>query len=295
MFLFLVLLLLPTLATAATYTATPSTLRAQLAHLGPGDTLQLAPGTYGHIQSDQLPIPSGTSWADAPRMVGGPGVVVRGISLRHVRYVIWSHLTIDCAWQVREGVYIGTGAQHIRVQDSEIKHCTAHGVLVPPESGGYNEFLRLNVHHNGTREHFDHGLYIAAAHNLIAHSQVHHNRGYGIHIYSRHATTAHHNVARDNHVYSNGRFGIILSNGAHSQAIGNRIHGNAWGAIAVDDSAPCAVLRENQTEGRIARRDRPQQDCPDVPEGPDLGLPALPVGPHLPPLPRPRNLRVLRL
>ena len=105
---------------AATYTATPSTLASQLARMGLGDTVQLQPGSYPTIRTQTHWVPSGTSWADAPRIVGRPGVVVRGIGLYNVRYLIFSPLTIDCGWQTREGISISRGAASIRVQDSGV-------------------------------------------------------------------------------------------------------------------------------------------------------------------------------
>jgi parallel beta-helix repeat protein len=288
------ILILCTLLTAtahtATLTATPSTIKQAIAQLGPGDTLQLQPGTYAPIRYDTHRLPSGTSWGNAPRIIGGPGVVVRGIVLHRVRYLIFEHLTIDAAYQIDEAVYISEGAGYIRVQDSTLTRGRHHGVLATKGSVGHNEFVRVHVHQNGSQEHFDHGLYLSAAHNLVADSRIEHNRGYGVHIYSRGQTTAHHNVVQGNQIAGNGRFGIVLSNGTHNVARQNRIRGNARGAIEVDATAPCAVLEGNQTDGRIERRDTPRRDCPAPPDA-SPGLP--PVNPSPVVLPAPRHLRLV--
>jgi hypothetical protein len=160
-------------------------------------------------------------------------------------------VTVDAARQAREGVWIGNGAGHITIQDTEVKHAGAHGVLIPASSSGHNVLRSLQVHHNGTRDHLDHGLYIAAAENVVADSRIYANKAYGVHIYASGAGTAGknlviNNVIEDNATGSGTAYGLLLSDGA-SLALGNRLRNNGSGDILVTSSGSGSGLSGNTT------------------------------------------------
>jgi parallel beta-helix repeat protein len=103
-----------------------------------------------------------------------------------------------------------------------------------------NEFVELNVHHNGTNE-YTHGLYITSSRNLVENSTVQENAGAGVHLFSSNTLTVNDNVVRGNWIVSNARAGswgqgIVVSRGARNRAYNNVVVGNVLG-IHVDYSA----------------------------------------------------------
>jgi hypothetical protein len=90
----------------------------------------------------------------------------------------------------------------------------------------------MNIHHNGSTD-FDHGLYIPGVGNLIENSQVHHNSGWGVHVYNQ-PGGVHNNIVRGNVIYSNGQskkrgVGIVISSGSNNQAYDNILYDNLGG------------------------------------------------------------------
>jgi parallel beta-helix repeat protein len=105
-------------------------------------------------------------------------------------------------------------------------------VLVTETGAGWNEFIDLDIHDNGATDH-DHGLYISTSNNLVEKSTVHHNAGYGVHIYNGYAgQRADSNIVRQNQVYDNNQSagygaGILLSSGDSNIAYNNLIWGSS--------------------------------------------------------------------
>jgi hypothetical protein len=97
-----------------------------------------------------------------------------------------------------------------------------------------NEFISLDVHDNGTTD-FDHGLYLATSNNLIDHSTIHHNAGWGVHIFEEGCSNcASNNIVRNNLIHENAAagkrgWGIILSSGSGNLAYNNLVWGNNGG------------------------------------------------------------------
>ena len=60
-------------------------------------------------------------------------------------------INVDGQGTEYETVWVGSGAHHIRFQNLEVKNSEHFGILVPASSGGFNQFINLDVHHNGTQ------------------------------------------------------------------------------------------------------------------------------------------------
>ena len=130
--------------------------------------------------------------------------------------------------------------QFIKFSNSEVKNAHDSGILGFADS----IFTNINIHHNGTTD-FDHGLYMAGANNIVENSPIHHNYGWGVHVYN-YPGGVNNNIIRGNVVYSNGQsnkrgVGIILSSGDNNQAYNNIIYGNLHGGIQVNWSSNAKV------------------------------------------------------
>jgi hypothetical protein len=95
------------------------------------------------------------------------------------------------------------------------------------------EFIGCDVHHHGI-EGRDHGFYIATSGNLFKNNKVHHNAGYGFHLYTGSAMTANNNTIDGNDVYNNSTMsgsspGILLDYGSGNRAMNNIVRGNKNG------------------------------------------------------------------
>src|ERR1043166_10265653 len=145
----------PSAATAATYyvattgnDANPGTqaqpfrtIQKGLNVLRASDTLYLRGGTYAEsINSNNQTIPSGTSWADAPRIAAysGETVTLQGtVNLVHayIKYLIIDGIIVDGG-----GVSL-IHVNFIRLQNGEVKNSPAQGIFtaIAPETN-YNEF-----------------------------------------------------------------------------------------------------------------------------------------------------------
>jgi parallel beta-helix repeat protein len=124
-------------------------------------------------------------------------------------------------------IYLTDGSHHIRLINGEIRNSRKSGVYVSP-SAPHNEFLQLEIHHNGT-DSLNHGLYIGSPNNVIERNVIHHNSGYGIHLYESGGRTADRNVVRHNRVYDDDPLteggGIIVTSGEGSLVS----HNVVWG------------------------------------------------------------------
>jgi len=121
------------------------------------------------------------------------------------QYIIIDGLILDGTNVTYDVVKITTGASgpahHIRLIRCEVKNAYRNGVLLT-QYADWNEFITLNVHDNG-QSRIGHGFYISTSHNIIVEdSTIHHNAGYGVHIYEEAARRADNN--RDNRIFSNG-------------------------------------------------------------------------------------------
>lgn len=250
----LLVALLQSQASAVTLQATPGTVGRVLTQARAGDTIVLTPGSYGDVRCTGQCAPGIT-------LAGQAGTLVRSLMVSGIgtHDLTIRGVTIDAQHQAREGVWIGNGAGRITVQDVEIRHATAHGVLLPSSGRGDNTFLQVRVHANGTRAHFDHGFYISSPRNVLRDCQVSHNAAFGVHIYASGKGTTSGTIVQDSTITDNCTrgstcWGLLLSDGRNQQAIGNTLRNNGTGDISVWVNAPGAVLRGNRTQGRVEVR-----------------------------------------
>jgi hypothetical protein len=220
--------------------------------LGPGDALYVKSGTYAEALCN---FPSGTSWAAPVTIAAYPGdlVVIRP-SWAYVAYFAYCHhvmldgFVLDGANVTHTVVLINEEAHHIRIQNSEVVGAPRSGILVSnygSVDSDHNEFVNLDVHDNGTTD-FDHGIYLKTSNNLVDHCLIHHNAGWGVHIYNDHHPdeSANNNVVSNNVIYDNAAAGdrgpgIVLSSGSGNLAYNNLIWGNDAGiqiAYGVSDA-----------------------------------------------------------
>jgi hypothetical protein len=229
--------------------ATPKkTINNAISCLSAGSTLLIRNGTY--TTQNQLPgIPSGTSWTSPVTIAAYPGdqpVLKTGQSGYDViqfignSYIILDGLIIDGSGG-NNGITIdysssGTSstAHHIRVTNSEVRNAPNQGIYVGAGSyGGYNEFINLKIHHNGT-DSLRHGMYVTASNNLIERCEVYNNSGYGLHLYDEGGfKQVNNNTVRLNRLYNNGQWGLILSSGTGNMAYNNIMWSNGQGGINI--------------------------------------------------------------
>jgi parallel beta-helix repeat protein len=236
-------------STAATYYAAPSgndanvgtidrpfrTVQSSLQKLAPGDKLYLRAGVYAeHI----FAVAAGTSWSDAPVIAAYPGETVEvGVigPSTDSQYLIFDGLIIAGLW---------IEVNHIRVQNCEIRNGDLSGGLL---SGSFNEIINCKIHDNGLTD-FDHGLYITGSNNLVEGSEIYHNAGWGIHIYTT-SGRANDNIIRGNNIHNNAQagnrgLGMILSSGSGNIAHDNVIWENE-GGIHIDYGASNTHVYDN--------------------------------------------------
>ncbi|WP_454065127.1 right-handed parallel beta-helix repeat-containing protein [Candidatus Nitrospira salsa] len=219
-----------------------------------GDTLYVKAGTYYEsILSWSTKIPNGTSWNNPVTVAANPGDTVTiyppggqtffWVKDGQAKYLIIDGFTVDGNSQAKHGFKFSDNSRYIRVKNTEVKNATDSGILVSICSGcaspqtaphnTYHEFINMNIHHNGST-YFDHGLYIETAHNIIEKSDIHHNVGFGVHIYRSTINTADHNTIRHNvahHNNTSGKWGcgVLVSAGTGNQVYNNTAYENFSG------------------------------------------------------------------
>jgi serralysin len=225
--------------------------------LTPGAVLYVRGGTYMESLGDGASDYSGTSWERATRIVpyNGEPVLIKApaganftIQIGRRHHVVFERLTIDGSGVIYDAVKLNGASHHIRFQDGSITGSTHQGVNIQDAATGH-EIVRMEIHGNGQTQ-FDHGVYIASSGNLVEHSRIHDNSGYGVHVYNGACNCAGGNVVRANRVYRNGvrseGFGVLLGSGGGNAAFNNLIYGNR-GGIQVAHGAPRDTLVFNNT------------------------------------------------
>ena len=196
--------------------------------MGAGDTLYIRRGTYEEpIYPDNGPIPTGTSWSNAPTIsaYGDETVIVRGIGFYGLNfaYIIFKGLTVDMNGSSQDGIWISQGSGYIRFIDIEVRNGHGQGVQLTKEGAGHNEFIRCNVHHNGdVATYHNHDLYVRSDSNLFDNCDIHDNIAWGMHIFSEtESGTADNNIVRNSRIYNNGLLssndgtaGMIIGSGS---------------------------------------------------------------------------------
>ena len=232
------------------------TIRHGVGMMRMGETLYIRGGTYYEgINSNDVTIPTGTSWDNAPRIAAYPSetVVLRGaygnginLAASYIRYVIFDRLIVDGG-----GLSVQKGAHHVRFQNGEVRNVPGQGI-----QGGFGNrltthlyLINTKVHHNGhaTRQgtsggRFDHGIYAAIQNLVIDGCEIYENTGYGIHIYDSAGGNASNTIVRNSRIYNNhGDGGVILSVGDNIQFYDNIVYNNYNGV----------ALNYNTTNARI--------------------------------------------
>jgi parallel beta-helix repeat protein len=223
--------------------------------IGAGDTLYIKSGTY---TEGLHKIPSGSSWETPVTIAAYPEntVIINGEWEGYVVYIANRHhivldgLVLNGIHTSKKVISIDWEAHQIRIQNSEIKNAYESGIFL--RHPGPNELINLEIHHNGTSGR-GYGIYVESDNNLIEGCTIHHNAGWGIHVYDGHpGQTANNNVIRNNTIYDNGQAqvyanrapGIGFYTGSGNIAYNNILWGN-WFGIAIDYDAVGARIYNN--------------------------------------------------
>jgi len=251
-----------------TETAPFRTIKKGVSVLKPGDKLLLRAGVYDEYFTSNT-IPGSTSWEKAITSASYPGEqavimpqsgpsVYRVFSFNYAsqKYIVLDGLVLDGTNVIDHVVkitYTGKSpenhAGHIRIINCEIRNAPHSGIFAGLGlDGGYNEFINLNVHHNG-RGKLDHGFYISGSNNLITKCHIHDNTGYGVQIYCERSRMVNNNTITSNRIHDNatareGGAGIILSSGTGNRACYNVIWKNQ-GGIRIDYGASNSEVYNN--------------------------------------------------
>lgn len=249
--------------TTATNISVPKrTINSGIGCLKAGDTLYIRAGTY--IEWINSNVPGGSSWTSPTTVSGYSGETVTlqppvgaswviNLSTGTQQYIIFNNLILDArnvsydAFKIQYSASAGSGAHHIRLQNSEVKNAAygksgsgalGQGIAVfggsDANKGCCNEFINLKVHNNGVT-YFDHGFYVGTANNLIEKCDVYSNAGFGIHLYNGSSGGVDNNTVRYNNSHQNGNnanqigAGILLSTGQNDLAYDNIVWGNKSG------------------------------------------------------------------
>lgn len=138
------------------------TIQKAASVVGAGDTVLVKPGIYAERLNNV--IPSGTSWSAAvtikaydpnnrPVIEAPSGSTgVEGLlKIAARQYIVLDGVILDAKRLITTNVYLASNSHHIRIMNSEIRNGVHSGIF--DESldggGGHNEYLNLEVHHNG--------------------------------------------------------------------------------------------------------------------------------------------------
>ena len=250
-----------------------------------GDTLYLREGTYGEtINSNNLTIPTGTSWANAPVIAAyhGERVILRpngawtiiNVADPGIHYVIFERLILDGTDLNREngvGISVGNGTNHVRFLNMEVKDCPALSVLLSlrpsekqsgiSEGGVFNEFIGgkyhgagknrgdiLSKNHGSTMRSYN--FYITSDNNLFDGLEVYDATHYGYHIYNAVDPRPSHNIVRNNRIYHNSienpsTSGILLASGKGNMAYNNLVYNSPGHGLQVGNGSIDAKVYNN--------------------------------------------------
>lgn len=235
------------------------TLAKGVSVLNPGDTLVVAPGTYTETLIGN--IRSGSSWSapitiraadlsNRPVMRPNGGAFVVQFATyqgQPIHHVIFDGFVLDGSSVEFETVKITTGANNIRLQNTEIRNSPRNGVLMT-DAADYNELRNLEVHHNGQPGN-GHGIYMSTSNNLLEGSTIYSNAQYGVHVYSGSNTHCDNNTVRGNRVYGHqAEAGIGLFSGQGHLAMNNLVYSNN-GGIHINYGARAAQVLHNTVVG----------------------------------------------
>lgn len=279
------LLVLPTLANAATYyvstngndanpgskAASFRTIKYALGKLVANDTLFIRGGTYlERLWSHQgTNFPSGDSWTNPVTVVVFPGEqatlvgsMTLGFANPSIQYLIIDGLIIDAIGE-DAGISINGGTHHVKFINGEVKNAVGTAAIQMTYHNDSNpgktflEFINMNVHHNGldtsyyknggTSNNY-HAFYVKTSGNLIENCQIHDNAAWGIHNYllSGEIRTKD-NIFRNNRIWKNGSGGITVNRSDYNLLYNNVIWNNLNGIWVNSIGNPLGTKVYNNT------------------------------------------------
>jgi parallel beta-helix repeat protein len=220
------------------------TIKAGLTCLSGSDTLMIRAGTYTEgVEHDA--IPSGLSGTQHTIVKAAPGeaVVVNGTNSTGNVWTIYSrsYITVDgivmdgsnasgFGFRIGKNASTDQGSHYIVIQNGTVKNVPHYsGIasqgLTGADLSSHISIVNVEVYNCGD-DHLDHGIYLAIRDTIIDGCSVHDNYGHGIHSYSSAGGGVHRNIIRNNRVYRNGSFGILIGSGSENVAYGNVVWGN---------------------------------------------------------------------
>ena len=236
-------------------TATPKlTIASGMGCLaGGGDTLYIRTGVYAEtIIFGSTSTLKGSLWANPLTIASYPAetaivrptsgyAAVRVIS-NTTEYVVFDRLEIDATNMTNQGVRLEGSRGRIRISNCNIYGSPDNNILIVNASGS-NEIIGNDIHHNieteGVGEPYGHGIYIESSSNLIERNVIHHNTGYGVHVYNGSGTRANNNIIRYNIGHNNatssfapGSAAFLIGSGDNNVLHNNIAYGQPVGFMA---------------------------------------------------------------
>jgi len=247
------------------------TIARGVAQLRPGDVLYIRGGTYSgdgnRIDSQAYFVPSGTDEGGGAITISGypgEGVVIRpdvnrGCVMFNHNPVSYVHVTdFDCDMSLQgmstldggsTGIYLSTGSSYnvferFRVHDNA---AVGAGANMTDGNSHNNTWRDCEVDHNGGLwgVNLGYGFYLDSTDNVIEGCNIHHNGGYGVHVYNFNAS-ADRNIVRNNRVWENGvaggtNYGILYAQGRDGLIYNNLVYGNRGGIQVYSGSDAIAI------------------------------------------------------
>jgi len=236
---------------STTQNAPSGNIAASLGCLRPGDTLYFRAGTY-NCSNCLDGMPGGNS-SNRVTVAATPGETVtiklqssgNGINFNtnSRSFITFDGLRFDASGVGAAGLKItcdggGDYSHHIRLVNVELFGAGTQGILANAgqcnaSNQGSNEVIDSDIHHNGSDQQFDHGLYFASSNNVIENTRIHDNSGCGVHIYAS-SGSANRNVVRNNRAYGHTGscgVGILMGSGDENMAYNNLVYGNNGGIM----------------------------------------------------------------
>ena len=189
------------------------TVKKGLAELDGGDTLLIKDGAYSETNLFHNTIKSGTD--------GNPTIVraetIGGVELQKSIRIFNNRAYISIIGikfdgqlksETGDGMKIEDTTNNIIVQDCEVTEFGKQGVLCNG-SAHFLTFDRCELHNNGTRSEFDHGIYLKGDDCIIRDCDVHDNASFGIHCYNG-SGSANRLLIERNRSHHNGANGILV-------------------------------------------------------------------------------------
>ncbi len=219
------------------------TIKKGISVLKAGDTLIIRAGTYTEGLEYYHTIPSGTDNAHRTIIKAAPGetVIINGRNgsgdvwtIYDRSYITLDGITIDgvnayfCGLRIGRSAVGAPGSHYITVQNGTVRNVPYSGIVAQgtASANSHYKYINLEVHHCGTgSSNQHHGIYLGVRDSIVERCSVHDNLAYGIHAYSS-SGGVNNNIIRNNKVYNNGSFGIILSAGYNNLAYNNILWGN---------------------------------------------------------------------